>query len=159
MLQQRVNELKSAILNIVKDKVHVTGFMREEMLLLHLNEGSKCWSSLGLYDYQELDFSNIKSDALIIVQKDGKEINRYLYKRVYKDTIQFKDEDGKVLSLTITIRKSSYSSHYHLLTEKTSLLFDNNDDLSRFLLDKFGIDFSYKKLGGDLNEKYDSVRY
>ncbi|MGJ9460465.1 hypothetical protein [Oceanobacillus sp. CF4.6] len=143
MLQQRVNELNSAILNIVKDKVHITGFMREEMLLLHLNKGSKCWSSLGVYDYQELDFYNIKSDSLIIVQKDELEINRYQYKRIYKDTLQYKDAEGKVFSLTFTIRKSSYSKHYHLLTEKTSLLFDNNYDIDRYLLDEFDVACSY----------------
>ncbi|MET1250503.1 hypothetical protein ABWW58_17155 [Sporolactobacillus sp. STCC-11] len=39
MLQNWVNELDSGILNIVENKVHITGFTREEMLQLYLDKG------------------------------------------------------------------------------------------------------------------------
>lgn len=143
MLQDRVNELKSAILDIKEDKVYITGFMSEEMLQLHLTKGSKNWSSMGLYDNKDLEFHNIKNNALFIVKKDDTEVGRYQYKPVFRDTIQFKDDDGKVLSLTINIRKSQYSEHYHLLTMKESLLFSNNKELDSYLLDKYSVQFSY----------------
>jgi DNA polymerase III subunit epsilon len=142
MLQERINELKSAILEIEGDKVYVTGFTREEMLQRHLDNGSQCFSSKGIYNYQDLHFYNIQNHALIIVMKDGKELGRYQYKPVIKDTIRFKefnDGEEKVLSLTFTIRKSTYSDHYHFVTEKSSLLFDNKDELNRYLLEKYGI--------------------
>jgi hypothetical protein len=154
MLQDRVNELNSGILNIVENKVHITGFTREEMLQSFLDTGIKAWSSMGLYDVQDLAFHNIKDDALIIVQKDGKELNRYQYTYVTKKTVQFKDETGKNVSRTFIIRKSTYSDHYHFYfvvdkekeslafdDEKQSSLFDNKDELDSFLLEKFGIHF------------------
>lgn len=78
MLQNMVNELESGILNIVGNKVHVTRFTREEMLQLFLDTGIEAWSSKGLYNLQDLEFHNIKSNALIIVKKDGKELNLYI---------------------------------------------------------------------------------
>ncbi|WAA08609.1 hypothetical protein [Fervidibacillus albus] len=43
MLQNRINELNSALLDIYGNKVQVTGFTREEMLLKYLNEGWRCY--------------------------------------------------------------------------------------------------------------------
>lgn len=143
MLQDRVNELKSAILDIKGTKVYITGFMSEEMLQLHLTEGSKNWSSMGLYDDEDLEFHNIKNNALFLVKKNGSKAVRYQYKSVFRDTIQFKGEDGKSLSLIINIRKSQYSAHYHLLTTKESLLFSGKGDLDSHLLEKYGVKYSY----------------
>ncbi|SDZ68615.1 hypothetical protein SAMN05421736_1375 [Evansella caseinilytica] len=137
MLQNRVNELDSGILDIVGDKVHTTGFTHEKMLQFFLDTGVQCWSSKGLYDYRDLEFCSIKNNALIIVRKDGKEINRYQYKPVHKDTVHYKNEAGKNVSLTFTIRKSFYSDHYHFLSETDSLLFNNKDELDEYLLEKF----------------------
>jgi hypothetical protein len=155
MLQARMNELSSGILDIVGNKVHVTGFTRKEMLQSFLDTGVKAWSSMGLYDVQDLEFHNIKDDALIIIRKDGKELNRYQYKFFKKKTVQFKDEKGKNVSRTFVIRTSSYSDHYHFYfavdKEKESLasdegkqskLFDNQDELDSFIVEKFGIHLS-----------------
>ena len=154
MLQSRINELSSANIDIVGNKVYITGFTREEMLQSFLNNGRECWSSKGLYDYQDLDFHNIKDDALLIVQKDGKEINRYQYRAVYKDMIKFKNDEGKNVSRTFIIRKSRHSEHYHFYfvvekeaseigDEKLSSLFDNKDELDKYLLEQYGVHYSY----------------
>ncbi|MGE7780951.1 hypothetical protein ACQKL0_13500 [Peribacillus sp. NPDC097264] len=143
MLQNRLNELNSAILNIEGEKVYITGFTREEMLQRYLELGSQCFSSKGMYDYQDLEFHNIKNDALIIVRKDTKEIGRHQYKSLFKDMVQFKDAEEKLISLTFTIRKSIYSVHYHFLTEKLSLLFENKAELDKYLLEKFNYSRSY----------------
>jgi len=143
VLQDRLNELKSAILNIKGNKVYVMGFMSEDMLQLHLTKGSKNWSSMGLYDDEDIEFHNIKNHALFIVKKNGVEIDRYQYKPIFRDTIQFKDENGKILSITINIRKSQYSPHYHLSTTKESMLFCNKGVLDRHLLEKYGVKYSY----------------
>lgn len=141
MLQNRVNELNSGILEIEGHKVNVLGFTREEMVLAYLNEGLKCWSSHGLYELQDLDFHNIKSGALIVVHKDGQEIGRYQYKPVHQDTIKTRDDKGKPVSVTYKIRKSSYNNNYHFLTDKTSLLFESKQKLDYFLADKFEIEW------------------
>lgn len=142
-----MNELGSAILDIKNNKVYITGFMSEKMLQLYLNKGAKNWSSQGLYDDEDLEFNNIKDDALIIVREDRKEIGRHQYRHEAKKKIEFKNEKGKKVSRTVIIRKSVYSNHYHFYfvvdkekesdEEKKSLLFDNKDALNDFLKEKF----------------------
>ncbi|QDI90675.1 hypothetical protein EPH95_05350 [Salicibibacter halophilus] len=155
MLQERLNELGSAILNIKNRKVHITGFTREEMLQSYLHKGAKNWSSIGLYDLhdeEDLEFLDIRDDALIIVQKNGNEIGRHQYKHEAKQTIEFKDEEGKMISRTFRIRKSVYSDHYHFYLvaakdeessesfgRKQSLLFDGKNALDCFLAEEYGI--------------------
>jgi len=139
MLQDRVNELNSAILEIKDNKIYITGFTREEMLQRYLDHGTQCFSSKGLYDYQELEFHNIKSNALIIIMKNGKELGRHQYKPIQKETIQYKDEEGKTFSLTFTVRKSTYSDQYHFSSERSSELFNSKEELDAFLQEKFSI--------------------
>lgn len=143
MLQDRINELNSGILDIEENKIYITGFMNEKMMQLHLNEDSNNWSSKGLYDNEKIDFYNIKDNAFFIVRENGTETNRYQYKSILKDTFQFKDENGKSFSLTINIRKSQYGSEYHLLTTKESLLFDSKNDLDNHLLKKYNVKYTY----------------
>lgn len=147
MLQDRVNELGSAILDIKNNKVYIMGFMNEEMLQLYLNKGAKNWSSQGLYDNEDLEFHNVKDNALIIVREDGKEISRHQYVHESKKKVEFKNEKGKNVTRTIIIRKSVYSNHYHFYfvvdkekesnEGKRSLLFDNKYALNHFLKEKF----------------------
>lgn len=148
MLQNRINELNSGILNIKEGHVHITGFMSEKMLDSYLTKGARNWSSIGLYDEEEIEFHNIKDNAMFIVKKDGKEIGKYQYKPIHKRTIEFK-KDGKKVSRTVAIRKSVYSDHYHLYfvlnskekdsddNGKRSFLFESEDELNHFLKDKF----------------------
>ncbi|NIK11143.1 hypothetical protein FHR85_000516 [Alkalibacillus almallahensis] len=42
MIQERLNELGSAIVEYEGEKVQLWGFTREETLLLNLNKGIKC---------------------------------------------------------------------------------------------------------------------
>ncbi|TJZ32248.1 hypothetical protein FA002_24030 [Priestia megaterium] len=143
MLQNGVNELHSGILDMLGKKVYVTGFTREEMLNSHLDKGIENWSSKGFYDYEDLNFHNIKNNALILVREDGKEVARYQYKPIFRNTIQFKDEQGKLSSFIFRIRKSTYSEHYHFLTEKISVLFDSKAKLDKHLLEKYGVSYTY----------------
>ncbi|WP_257215886.1 exonuclease domain-containing protein [Fredinandcohnia onubensis] len=159
MLQARVNELKSGILDIEDGKVLVTGFIREEMLLRHLENGTQCFSSKGIYKNQNLVFHNIQNEALIIVRRDGKEIRRHQFKPIHKESIQYKewkDEEEKLFSVTYTIRKSIYSDHYHFLTETSSLLFENKVELDKYLLEKYkigGIKFDFIAIDFEIASK------
>ncbi|NIK11144.1 hypothetical protein FHR85_000517 [Alkalibacillus almallahensis] len=94
-----------------------------------------------MYDSENLQYHNIKNNALIIEKKDGEEIRRHQYNPIYKDTVKTKDENGKIISITFTIRKSVYSEHYHLITEKISLLFENEGDLKRYLSNELSFDW------------------
>lgn len=68
MLQKRINELKSGILTMDGDKVHVMGFNNEGMLLSFLNNNKKNWSSIGLYDFQNKPLE-IKNQFLTFYKK------------------------------------------------------------------------------------------
>ena len=50
MLQERIAELGSAILEIKGEKVHILGFMSTERLNDYMETGSKCFYSQGIYD-------------------------------------------------------------------------------------------------------------
>lgn len=143
MLQERINELASGILTIDGNRVHVMGFKNEKMLMSFLNNNKKNWSSMGLYDFQELNFNSIKNDALFIVMKDGKEIGKYQYVPVYKGTIKYKNSDGKSTTMVFTIRKSAYSGHYHFLSEKISKLFENKKSIIDYLNREFGVSIDF----------------
>ncbi|MEH6949116.1 hypothetical protein V7068_19005 [Bacillus sp. JJ634] len=151
MLQQTVNGLNSGILDIKGDKVYVTGFTREAMLQSHLERGIQNFCLKGLHDnVEDLKFHEIKNDALIIVRKDGKEIARYQYKQVHKDVVSFKNEEGKKVSRTFIIRQGVYSEQYqfYFVTEeedqaKYSELFDNKEELEQFLLENYGVHYSF----------------
>lgn len=148
LLQERVNEMESAILDILSDKIYITGFTREEMLERYLITGSQCFSSKELYSYQDLVFHNIQNNALVIVRKDGQELSRHQFKPIHKDTIQYKnyiDGVAKIFSTTFTIRRSVYSNSYHFLTEKLSELFDCLEDLKLYLKENFGFDLDFSE--------------
>ena len=61
MLQERIAELGSAILEIKGEKVHILGFMSTERLNDYMETGSKCFYSQGIYDIR-YNFSHIVSD-------------------------------------------------------------------------------------------------
>ncbi|WML56504.1 BRCT domain-containing protein [Neobacillus sp. PS2-9] len=144
MLQERINEMDSGILTIEGDRVHVMGFRNEKMLMSFLHNGKKNWSSIGLYGSQELDFSSIKNDALFIVMRDGKEIAKYQYVPLHKETINYVNEEGKKASMTFTIRRGVYSDHYHFFSEKISRTFESKESIINYVKEEFGtiIDFS-----------------
>lgn len=136
-LQERIDELGSGVINIVRDKAHVLGFVREDMLNAYLDRGSKCWSLMGLHDFdeeQKIDFLNTKNNALIILQKDGEEISRHQYEVEHKDVIEYINKENKQATKTIAIRKDRYSNKYHLYAEDISRPFNNRSELSNYLL-------------------------
>ena len=113
--------------------------MNEERLNSFQSKGIQNWCSKGMYDYQDLHFHNIENDALLILEKDGEEIERHQYRPVYKNTVQFKNTEGKNSSITYTIRKSTYSDCYHFSSDNSSVLFDDKEHLDKYLLERFGI--------------------
>lgn len=137
MLQERINEMDSGILTIDGTRVHIIGFSNEKMLMGYLTRNKKNWSSIGLYDYQDLSFNSIKNNALFIVKKNGEEIGKYQYVPVYKGTVKYIDNDEKTTSMTFTIRKSTYSPHYHFLSEKISRIFETKQAVIDYLQDDF----------------------
>ena len=135
-LQDRIEELNSGILNIENNKVFVTGFLSQERLEDYYFNNKQCFFSKGIYDYEELDFSKIKDDALFMVFKNNNLISKYCYKVIFKDTLKYK-EGKKYLSRTFKIRKSLFSEEYNLIIENTSLVYSDLFELKNFLQSNF----------------------
>lgn len=139
MLQERINDLDSGILEYIDDKVHVTGFLSEERLNDYYQNGKQCFFSKGIYRKMDLYWGGIKDNALFILIKDGNEVNRFQFEVLKKDTVQLRTKrelkpreaskyktDYKTKSKTYTIRKCKYSGVYNLISKESILDDDNN---------------------------------
>ncbi|MEC1155658.1 hypothetical protein [Cytobacillus horneckiae] len=143
MIQERINELTSGILKIENGKIHVMGFKNEKLLLSHLDNGTKNWSSIGLYDLQKVNFQDIKNDALVLVIENDEIVGKYQYTSIYKDVIKYENDEGKNASMVFTIRRSKYSEHFQFVSEKITETFENKESIINFTKNRFGINLEF----------------
>lgn len=133
-LQQRINELNSAIINIVDNRVNIKGFYNEQMLLRHLEKNIDNCSSKGIYEYAKFNFNKAKTNALFIVQKSGVEIKKVKYIHILKEALKLRDSNNKEM---ITITKNVFGEEYLVKTEKDISLLKNEEELKNFLKEKY----------------------
>lgn len=143
MIQERINELTSGILKIENGKIHVLGFKNEKMLLSHVDNGTKNWSSIGLYDIQKINFQDIKNDALFLVIENGDIVGKYQYTPIYKGVIKYENDEGKNASRAFTIRRSKYCGHFQFVSEKISEPFESKESIINFTKNRFGINIEF----------------
>ncbi|PFM75229.1 hypothetical protein COJ46_22005 [Bacillus sp. AFS077874] len=139
MLQERIEELSSAILDFSGDYVYVTGFKSHERLLSHSSKGIDNWSSKGRYPItkSELDYKRIKTNALFVIMENGLEKAKYQFKEFKKYSQKFKDTNGLQKTRVITIRKCVYTNQFNYFTMEESYLFASFDALQSFLVERF----------------------
>lgn len=136
LLQNRINELDSAILNFVGDNVHITGFYNAARLESYLTKKIDNHSSKGLYKKEDIVFTGIKQNALFIVQKNGIELYRIQYKQLYKGPLKL--VKAKTLEV-VYILKDKYSDTYVVKTERYVSEFANKNEIILFLLDEYSV--------------------
>ncbi|KYG92334.1 hypothetical protein A0U40_05165 [[Bacillus] sp. KCTC 13219] len=134
LLQNRINELDSAILNFVGNKVHITGFYNAQRLESYLIEGKDNHKSKGLYNREYITFTSVKDNSLFVVQENGIEQYRVQYQRIFKETLKLKTSNAQEM---VSIHKDIYSNQFVHKTEKTTTSFENRNELNNFLLDKY----------------------
>ncbi|MEC1177602.1 hypothetical protein P9B03_03825 [Metasolibacillus meyeri] len=134
LLQNRINELDSAILNFVGNKVHITGFYNAQRLEAYLNEGKDNHKSKGLYNRENITFTSVKDNSLFVVQENGIEQYRVQYQRIFKETLKLKISNTQEM---VSIHKDIYSNRFVHKTEKSITSFENRNELNNFLLDKY----------------------
>lgn len=142
MLQTRINELDSAIVNIVGDLVYTRGFYNTKMLNSYLTKALKNWSSMGRYPYEELVFHSIKTNATIILQENGVEIDRYQYVHVKSGVMEYSKESNKSgkAAAVYEIRKEKYSSKWNLRLLNKSYVFNEWEEMRSYLLKTYNSD-------------------
>ena len=151
MLQDRINELNSAIVNIVGKWAYTLGFYNTERLNSYLELGKKNWSSRGMYPFEELEFHNIKTNATIILQQDGIEIARYQYINIKNGTLIYENEQNKSRKATAVyeIRREVYSSTWNLRFADNSLVFDTWKNMQNHVLTTYKCDIGEEPLDGE----------
>lgn len=151
MLQDRINELDSAIVNVVGDWIYTLGFYNTDRLNSYLEEGKKNWSSTGRYPIEDLVFYNIKTNATIILQQNGGEVARYQYINVKNGTLVYDNVQNKSGKATAVyeIRKEVFSSTWNLRFADNSLVFETWGDLKKHLLTRYKYDIGEELLDGE----------
>ena len=95
------------------------------------------------YPFKEIEFHNIKTNATIMVQQDGKEITRYRYIKVKNGVLVYGNEQNKSGKATALyeIRKEVYSSTWNIRFADYSLVFETWNDMQKHVLTtyKYGI--------------------
>lgn len=134
LLQNRINELNSAIINFIEKKVHITGFYNAKMLLAHLNEGKDNHQSKGIYDKEEFDLFSTINNALFIIQENGIERKRIQFVQIYKETLKL---NGSSKQEMVTIRKDVFNEQYVLRTEKSVFSFYDIYTLNSYIEEKY----------------------
>ena len=151
MLQERVNEFNSAIVNIVGELVYTVGFYNSERLREFVEEGKKNWSSTGRYPFEQLTFHTIKSNAVFIVQQDGIEVARYKYVHVKNGTMVYTNEQNKSGKATAVyeIRREEYSQTWNIRFAKESLTFETWEEMKQYFLTNYQYDIGEEFLNAE----------
>ena len=146
MLQERIEELNSALIKISEKYISLLGFENSERLIDFYDREVKCFASQGLYPVEDLDFSRIKDNAMFIIEEKDKDLKKYLFKVLYKNTIKFKDNENMNRSKIYRIRKCEFTQIYSIvfreqIDEKNFVEEYNNFDdfveLQKFFKEKF----------------------
>lgn len=140
-LQERIEELNSAIVQIEKEKVHITGFLSKERLFDYYNDNIQCYFSKGIYDIEHLDFGKVKDNSIFLVIENGEEIQKYEFKIIKRGTVKYKDENNKSGQATRTykIRYCKWSGLYSFNDTKYNETFNNKEKLENFITKEYKI--------------------
>lgn len=145
ILQERIEELGSGILERKNNKVHLTGFMSKDRLDDYLTKNINCIFSYGIYNYETLDFSKIKDDSLFLFIENNEVKSKYSFTLIYKGSFKFKTIDNTIKTRVFKVRIEEFSNKYNLIIEKNSFLFDNIESLKAYLKTKYNYSLNTKE--------------
>lgn len=134
MLQSRINELYSAIIDLKENETHVTGFYNADRLTSHLEKGVSNFSSKGFYPNETINFNDIQTNALFIVKKQNEVIEKHQFRLIYKQLSQPLIRPNKII---LSIRKDNFSNAYNVKTESNAALVFGFESLTNFLITNY----------------------
>ncbi len=138
LLQERIEELNSGIIDTYKNKIKLTGFLSEERLLDYYNKRLDCRFSVGIYAKENFDIAYVKDNALFIILKEGQEASRYKFTPIKRETINYKDVgDNKAKSKIVTIRQCCYTNKYNYVDTTKSILFNTELELMNYCKNEY----------------------
>jgi len=136
-LQERIEELGSAIIKPYDNKIEVIGFMSEERLLDFYDKDINCIFSKGIYPIEDFDLAYIKDKALFIVIENGIELFKYNFEVIKNDILKYKDVENIQRVKVYKIRHCKYSNTYNYRDTEQSLIFDTEDELREYLISEY----------------------
>lgn len=155
MLQERISNLGSGILQIKDNKIYVIGFMSPERLDDYYNRNIDCHFSQGIYPYTELNWGTVQDNALfLILDENNTVIKKYQFLVIKEGSIKvkYKNENNltSVKTKSYKIRKCKFTNLYNIVikeiltingkktTVKECKLFNSLDELKEFFVTTFG---------------------
>lgn len=162
LLQQRIEEVGSAIINHKDNLVHITTFYNSDRLNDYLG-GLNCIQGFGMYDPEDLDYTRIQDNCLMIVQKDDKEVHRFQFKPLFRGTVKVSNSGKKAMARIFTLRKCLFSSQYNVMildenNEKQNLLFKDMDEIESTFYKMFPNHKLYNLDNKIIQEGFDYVK-
>jgi len=121
IIEERLLELDSGIINILENEIEIHGFLSEDRLNDYLR-GINCRYSYGVYPLIDFNETLVQDNSLFIIRKNEIESHRVQLTNIYEDIVVLKI-DGKNLNRKIKIRKSTYSEDYQLIINKEHINF------------------------------------
>lgn len=141
LLQDTIEELGSAIINIYPNKIFVTGFLSSERLFDYYDRGFDCRYSVGVYPIESYDVAYAKDNSLILILESDIEKLRYKFIKIKNDTVTFKLPGEKIKrSKVYSIRKCAITNIYNYKDTEKSLLFNTQFELSAYFHTEYGIE-------------------
>ena len=153
LLQDMLSEFGCTVINHINNKLMVDFFYSEEMYEKYLS-GLECKQGMAMYGAgQVLEVNKIPDEKMVVIKKDGVEIDRYKYTSIVKSTIVYKERnsDSKVVnkSLTFRIRKNKFFELLNFIdTGGNSFDFSSIAEIEGYLREKYG---AYKYADGSDN--------
>lgn len=129
MINERLSTLGSAIVTVVNNEYHVTGFMYPERLEDYINNNNKCFFSKEIYPKSHIDYAVLQDNSILIIRNENGSEEKYCFEQVLKDSIKYKTKDNTLTTKVYSIRKCKYTGIYNLQLNDESLLFDTLNDL------------------------------
>lgn len=146
LVQERIEELNSIIIDVFDDKIKLTGFLSEERLFDYYEKGSECRFSVEVYPKEEFNIAYAKDNAIIILREHGVEIGRYKFIPLKRDTVKYKDIDKNNRSRSYTIRQCYYTKKFNYKDSEKSILFDDETSLREYFWNEFNSELNYTSI-------------
>lgn len=137
LLQNRLTEVRCAVLNYINDKIEIDEFSSEAMYDNFLS-GVNCRKGMGLYDNNEvLELNKLNDGVLIIVLHNGTQTAKYQYTTIFEAAIEFRRKnisDNNSKRITFKIRKNRFCGIFTFIDNVgNSMEFDSIEDIKSYV--------------------------
>ena len=142
LLQQHLSESGFTVINYTEGRIIAEYFYDQDMYEKYLG-GLDCRQGLGIYDdNEELDFGQLPDGRMVIVQREGENVQTYNFKTVFRATIAYKEEqaNGKIATRSrgLSVRKNTFGDDLNLVIDNVNIQFPSLVDIKRFLNERYG---------------------